>query len=176
LTPAAAPGPAWPPIPAAFTPEVQHWAPDIQGWAEEYRLPADLIATVIQIESCGHPEVVSPAGALGLFQVMPFHFAAGEDPFSPQVNAARGLRYLARGYELAGGEARQALAGYNGGHGMIGRAPALWPEETRRYVAWGTQILSDIDTGTLPSPGVAAWLEAGGASLCRQAADALGID
>jgi len=164
------------PVSAAFTAEVQNWAPDIGRWSVEFGLPADLIATVMQIESCGHPEVESTAGALGLFQVMPFHFGAGEDPLLPEVNAARGLGYLARGFELADGELALTLAGYNGGHGVIGRPSADWPAETQRYVSWGTQIMTDLREGALPSPGLAAWLDAGGASLCRRAAAALGID
>ncbi len=164
------------PVSAAFTAEVQYWAPDIGRWSVEFGLPADLIATVMQIESCGHPEVESTAGALGLFQVMPFHFGAGEDPLLPEVNAARGLGYLARGFELADGELALTLAGYNGGHGVIGRPSADWPAETQRYVSWGTQIMTDLREGALPSPGLAAWLDAGGASLCRRAAAALGID
>ncbi len=168
--------PASSPISSAFTNEVQHWGPDIGRWAAEYGLPADLIATVMQIESCGHPQVESTAGAIGLFQVMPFHFGAGEDPLLPEVNAARGLRYLARAFELAAGELSLTLAGYNGGHGLIGRPPADWPSETQRYVRWGSRILEDIRTGTIPSPGLAAWLDAGGASLCRRAAAVLGID
>jgi len=163
-------------ISPAFTAEIQRWDPDISRWAGDYGLPVDLIATVMQIESCGHPEVESTAGAIGLFQVMPFHFGAADDPLLPEVNAARGLSYLAQGFELAGGELGLTLAGYNGGHGMITRPATVWPSETRRYVSWGSRILDDIRTGTLPSPGLAAWLEAGGASLCRRAAAALGID
>ena len=37
-------------------------------------LDPDIIATIIQIESCGNPAARSTAGAQGLFQVMPFHF------------------------------------------------------------------------------------------------------
>ncbi len=176
IQPNAALVPARPSISHAFTPEVQHWAPEIGRWSAEFGLPADLIATVMQIESCGHPQVESTAGALGLFQVMPFHFGGGEDPLLPEVNASRGLSYLARGFELTGGDLALTLAGYNGGHGMISRPAAGWPAETQRYVRWGTQILSDIQQGSIPSPGLAAWLDAGGASLCRRAAAALGID
>jgi soluble lytic murein transglycosylase-like protein len=127
----------------------------------------------MQIESCGHPSTSSTAGALGLFQVMPFHFQSDEDPFHPQVNARRGLTYLRRSWELAGGDPRLALAGYNGGHGVIPRGPDQWPAETRRYVYWGTGILEDADRGGHQSPRLAAWLAAGGESLCQQAAVAL---
>ena len=161
-------------IPEAFTPEVKHWAPDILRWSVEYGLPAELVSTVMQIESCGHPSIHSIAGASGLFQVMPFHFGAGEDPLNPEINALRGLSYLARSLELADGDVALALAGYNGGHGQITRVPSRWPAETQRYVRWGTAILSDIQQGAVPSPGITSWLEAGGASLCRRAAQAQG--
>ncbi len=159
-------------IPEVFTPEVMYWAPDILRWSVQYDLPPELVATVMQIESCGHPTIHSNAGAAGLFQVMPFHFGSGEDPLEPETNAFRGLSYLARSLDLAGGDSALALAGYNGGHGQITRVPSLWPAETLRYVRWGVAILGDIRLGNVPSPGVNSWLEAGGASLCRQAAEA----
>jgi soluble lytic murein transglycosylase-like protein len=129
----------------------------------------------MQIESCGHPTIRSRAGAAGLFQVMPFHFEAGEDPLDPATNASRGLAYLARGNALAGGDPGDTFAGYNGGHGWIGRPAAEWPGETQRYVAWGTGILNDIAAGLDPSPTLVRWMEAGGGSLCRRAAEALGM-
>ncbi|MGA9533429.1 MAG: lytic transglycosylase domain-containing protein, partial [Anaerolineales bacterium] len=102
---------------AGFTPTVQRWQPQIAGWARQANLSASLVATVMQIESCGDPTALSPAGAAGLFQVMPYHFAPGEDPFDPDTNARRGLSYLKRSLDLAGGDPALALAGYNGGHG-----------------------------------------------------------
>lgn len=153
-----------------FTPEVQHWSSDIRRWADQYDLPVPLVATVMQIESCGHPEVRSSAGALGLFQVMPFHFGPKENPLDPETNAARGLNYLSRSLELAGGDFRLALVGYNAGHSAIHREPSGWPAETRRYLRWGIQILDDYQRGRSASPAVQAWLEAGGAALCERAA------
>ena len=82
------------PLSVAFTPEVQYWEPLIKAWAVVYQVDPNLIATVIQIESCGDPTVSSWAGAQGLFQVMPFHFDQGEDMLDVQTNARRGLDYL----------------------------------------------------------------------------------
>ena len=123
------------------------------------------------IESCGHPTARSGAGAQGLFQVMPFHFAAGEDAYDPEVNARRGLAYLHRSLQLASGDTSLALAGYNGGHSLVQRDPQTWPDETSRYVRWGSGILSDLAAGPSSSPSLQAWLDAGGNRLCR-AADA----
>jgi len=156
-----------------FTPEVLYWRSDILRWSDEYGLDPNLIATVMQIESCGHPEVSSSAGALGLFQVMPFHFGSDENPLDPETNARRGLSYLARSVDLAGGRPDLALAGYNGGHGQINRVPAQWPDETQRYVSWGFGILGDIADGNAESSVLQAWLNAGGESLCRRASQSL---
>jgi soluble lytic murein transglycosylase-like protein len=156
-------------ISPVFTPQVLLWSTEISHWAVEFDLDPNLIAVVMQIESCGHPRIHSPAGAQGLFQVMPFHFTQGEDPLDPQTNARRGLLYLARSLDLSNGQIDLALAGYNGGHGVINRDPNTWAPETHRYVHWGTGILEDISKGELRSTQLDAWLAAGGANLCRQA-------
>ena len=71
-------------IASTFTPEVQRWSGKIGSWSDEYGLEPNLMATVMQIESCGHPTVSSPSGAQGLFQVMPFHFASDESMTDPE--------------------------------------------------------------------------------------------
>jgi soluble lytic murein transglycosylase-like protein len=157
-------------LPTVFTPEVTRWSSEIRAWSVAYSLPAPLIATVMQIESCGDPRAQSSAGAQGLFQVMPFHFASGEVALDPETNARRGLAYLARSLELANGRIDLALAGYNGGHSLITQPPDFWPDETRRYVAWGSAIYADAAAGLAESPALEAWLQAGGARLCRTAA------
>ena len=156
-----------------FTPEVQRWASKIAAWAAEYQLDPQLVATVMQIESCGNPKVLSPSGAQGLFQVMPYHFATGDDMLDPDTNAARGLAYLSLGLQRAGGNAGLALAGYNGGHSLIGLASSLWPAQSKRYWYWGTGIYEDALSGQTSSPRLQEWLAAGGASLCTRAAQQL---
>ena len=130
----------------------------------------------MQIESCGAPSAVSSAGAQGLFQVMPFHFAAGEDTLDPDTNAARGLAYLALGLARASGDAGLALAGYNGGHSLIGQDSSLWPAQTQRYWYWGTGIYQDAASGQPQSSRLQEWLQAGGTSLCAQADGELGLN
>lgn len=154
-----------------FTPEVQYWAPLIKAWAVVREIDPNLIATVIQIESCGDPLVSSPAGAQGLFQVMPFHFDTGEDMLDVQTNARRGLDYLLGSLERSGGHVGLALAGYNGGHGAIYRGWAAWPAETRRYYYWGARIYAEAVSGMAKSPTLDEWLTVGGSSLCFQAGE-----
>lgn len=164
-----APGSSAQVLSPAFDPSVQAWAKKIMTWAEDFNLDPNLVATVMQLESCGNPHARSGAGALGLFQVMPYHFREGEDPLDPDVNAAHGLAYLASALDQASGSVASALAGYNGGHGQISRPENAWPEETRRYANWGTGIMQDLSSNATFSSTLETWRASGGDSLCREA-------
>ncbi|MBM3150993.1 MAG: lytic transglycosylase domain-containing protein [Chloroflexi bacterium] len=162
-------------IAVLFTPEVQYWAQEINTWALSASLDANLVATVMQIESCGDPQALSRSGAIGLFQVMPFHFTTTDHPFDPATNALRGLGYLQRSLEASGGNIRLALAGYNGGISVINRPESEWADETRRYVYWGSGIFGDAAQSAAESERLNEWLGRGGAGLCRQASQRLGL-
>lgn len=152
-----------------FTPQVLRWEAQILRWAAENQLDPNLVATVMQIESCGDPRALSRAGAQGLFQVMPYHFAEGEDAFAPETNAKRGLNYLRNSLNHFDGNASMAMAGYNGGINGASRPRADWAQETRDYQYWGENIYADAAAGRSHSPVLDEWLGAGGASLCAQA-------
>jgi len=164
-----------PPLSSVFTPEVQYWSDEIRAWSAAAGLDPNLAATVMQIESCGDPQALSSAGAMGLFQVMPYHFAVDDFPYNPATNAQRGLDYLRRSFEAAGGDARLALAGYNGGIGVIAYAELTWPLQTQRYAYWGSGIYNEASSGAGESARLQEWLQAAGVSLCAQARDRLGI-
>ncbi len=155
---------------SVFTPEVQYWGEEITNWAKTYQLDPNLVATVMQIESCGYLMAESGAGAKGLFQVMPYHFQEGENPFQPNINAKRGLQYLRQAKE-AGGNSRMAMAGYNGGITGASLPEEEWTEETTRYVYWGLRIYKDARNGLDHSARLDEWLAFGGASLCQKASD-----
>ncbi len=158
-----------------FRIEIQHWADSISEWASASNLNPNLVATIMQIESCGDPRAVSSAGAMGLFQVMPFHFYSTDNPYNPNTNAARGLAYLARSLEASNGDARLALAGYNGGIGIIQRAEWTWSVQTKRYVQYGTPIYQDAINGHESSNALDEWYSKYGISLCQQAHQRLGL-
>jgi len=158
-----------------FTQAVQSWSTDIKRWANASSLDPNLVAVIMQIESCGNPSARSGAGAMGLFQVMPFHFRFGENPYNPETNALRGLSYLARSLQAANGDARLALAGYNGGIGVISRYEWTWPAETQRYIYYGAPIYADARSGKTSSPMLDEWYRRYGAGLCRSASQQLGI-
>lgn len=170
------PPPSWSlDISPAFTPEVRYWADYIARWSVAYRIKPNLIATLIQIESCGNPSAESEAGAMGLFQVLPLHFEEDEDPFDPDTNARRGLEFFIGMYAAANGDLGLAFAAYNGGPAIIEQSPSAWPSETQAYQFWGSGIFEEAERGFTESPTLLDWLDAGGESLCTEAAKELGI-
>ena len=159
-----------------FAPTVLYWESEIVAWSAQHGLDPDIAATIMQIESCGDPQALSHAGAQGLFQVMPFHFEAGEDAFNPDTNAFRGLSFYSYVLDLTEGDVGRALAGYNGGPAAALSGWSNWLPETQRYYTWGTGIYADAKAGLEVSPTLQEWLAAGGSSLCQQAANRLGLD
>ena len=151
-----------------FTPEIQYWEEDILAWGEQYGLDPNLIATVMQIESCGYIKAKSVAGAMGLFQVMPQHFKAKEDPYDPDTNAYRGLSWLQKTL-TSGGSTKMALAGYNAGIARVKNPDLEWPSETQRYVNWGLMIYEDSKCSYDYSAALNNWLSKGGSILCNHA-------
>jgi soluble lytic murein transglycosylase-like protein len=115
-----------------FAPSVQYWEKEILRWAADWELDPNLIATVMQIESCGDPRALSYVGAMGLFQVMPYHFSPEEAPYNPETNAKRGMAYLSQALNTYQ-DIRLAFAGYNGGIGTAAKHETNWPQETIRY-------------------------------------------
>ncbi len=162
-------------ISAVFSPQIQHWAPQIVAWSAQHGLDPDIVATIMQIESCGDPQAVSHAGAQGLFQVMPFHFTSGEVMLDPDTNAARGLAYYAERLQQTGGDVFQAFAGYNGGHVAAAGSWNTWANETQRYYTWSKGIYEDAKSGAESSTTLQQWMQAGGASLCQQASSRLNL-
>ncbi|MFN2216434.1 MAG: lytic transglycosylase domain-containing protein [Anaerolineales bacterium] len=160
----------------SFTPEVLYWKDRIFAWSSEYDLDPNLIATVMQIESCGDLNATSYAAAMGLFQVMPFHFQDSEDPYDIETNAYRGLNYLKRAMEASNGDVSLAMAGYNGGISVINKPSSTWADETQRYVYWGSGIYQEAVQGNGGNQRLAEWLSNGGASLCKQAATSIGLN
>ncbi|MCP4425566.1 MAG: lytic transglycosylase domain-containing protein [Chloroflexi bacterium] len=162
-------------ISPVFSPQVQYWEPQIVAWAEQFDLDPDIAATIMQIESCGDPKAASHAGAQGLFQVMPFHFDAGEAMLDPDTNARRGLAYYAERLQQTGGNIFLAFAGYNGGHVAAAGNWNSWANETQRYYTWSKGIYEDAKSGQSESATLQQWMQAGGASLCQQASSRLNL-
>ncbi len=167
--------PAYGSIAPMFTSTIEYWSSRIAQWAALYNLDPNLLATIMQIELCGDADVTSYAGAQGLFQVMPFHFAAGENQLDPDTNAMRGADFLNQCLGWSSGNAGLAMACYNGGPGVLSQPYAAWPDQTQRYYSWGTTIYNDAIQNKDASDSLQRWLDAGGSSLCSRAAVSLGL-
>ncbi|TAJ79778.1 MAG: lytic transglycosylase domain-containing protein [Sphingobium sp.] len=111
--------------------------------SQRFGLPESWIYAVMRTESAGRIGAVSPAGAMGLMQLMPGTWARqrtrvglGADPFDPRNNILAGTSYLREMYDSYG--AYGFLAAYNAGPGRYedwrDRGRPL-PSETRAYVA-----------------------------------------
>jgi hypothetical protein len=181
-----------------FTPEVKYWEEDICRWSKEHQMDPDLIATIMQIESCGDDRAVSATGVRGLFQVTGANLD-GQNPFDPNVSMAKGPgKVLKSELEATNGNIKAALAGYNGGpwarqwvngqlttaqfvsrlrnHGSgFWRTPAranAKVNEVKWYAEWSNIFYEakNNETDTLDK-----WLALGGSRLCTQAATRLGL-
>ncbi len=164
------------PLAPFYTAEVLYWQQKIQEWAAAHTVNPNVLAIIIQIESCGDATAVSSAGALGLMQVMPFHFKYGENMIDPETNVQRGMQVFHECLAMfAGYDLGLALACYNGGPSVTRRRYEDWYAETRYYYDWATGLWQDVQAGVTRSETLADWLAAGGQRLCDRAAHSLGL-
>jgi hypothetical protein len=95
-------------------PNVMRYSKEIAAAAAKYNINPSDLAGLVDLESSGNPNARSGAGAMGLGQVMPFHFAAGEDPYDPQTNLNAAARVYRSNLDKYGGDPIHAAAGYFG--------------------------------------------------------------
>jgi hypothetical protein len=158
------------------------WGPYIREAAARYSIPEQWIRAVMQQESGGEEQAVSPVGAMGLMQVMPETYAGlreryglGDDPFEPHNNILAGSAYIREMYERFGSPG--FLAGYNAGPDRVDEylaGTASLPDETVNYLAAITPNLGNavpmsgplaVYASARPNRGIIA-----GASVTRLAA------
>lgn len=109
----------------------------------KYGVDENLIRAIIKTESNFDPNVVSPAGAKGLMQLMPCnieHYGV-TDPFSIEENIDAGTRHINDYLKTYNNDLNMALAAYNFGPGnMASRGISSssdfykLPTETKNYL------------------------------------------
>lgn len=110
--------------------------PIIEKNATAYGVDTALVQAIISVESAGDPNAQSPAGAMGLMQLMPatcldYGVAA---PFDPESNVRGGCALLARHLGRYKGDLKKVLAAYNAGPGHADDGSWVNIPETKRYV------------------------------------------
>ena len=95
----------------------------VRQYAAHYRVPPELIAALIDVESRWNPRAVSSKGAVGLMQLMPAtarRYGAFA-PFDVQQNIAAGTRYVTVLMWEFHGDLRLVAAAYYAGDRGIAR-------------------------------------------------------
>jgi hypothetical protein len=145
-----------PPPPSAFEIEsamspgdlMKRWDPLVTAAARKFGVSEKWIRAVMRMESGGRTSlvegqpIISPAGAMGLMQVMPgtydemrVQYGLGADPYDPHDNIFAGAAYLSFLYRKYGNP--QMFAAYNDGPGNLEQRLAqgnMLPLETRLYL------------------------------------------
>jgi hypothetical protein len=146
--------PTTPPAPSSEvwgSPEITPWRELCEKYGQQYNIDPKVIGTVIALESNGNPNAVSPAGAVGLMQVMPRE--AGEqfasrptkqELLDPDTNIKTGTSILSGAIAAHGGELIRGLVAYYGGdraaRDLKGRAAQTYISTYVRHWLrlWGT--------------------------------------
>ena len=119
------------------------WGPYVREAAARHAVPERWIREVMRQESDGRAGATSPAGAMGLMQVMPGTYdvlrrrhGLGADPYEPRDNIMAGAAYLREMHDRFGAPA--FLAAYNAGPERVDAVLAgltVLPYETVGYLA-----------------------------------------
>jgi soluble lytic murein transglycosylase-like protein len=109
----------------------------VEKIAAEHAVPAELLHSVIKVESNYNPNAVSSKGALGLMQLIPAtarRFGVS-DVFNPVENIQGGARYLRYLLDLYNWDLHLTLAAYNAGEAAVAKFGGIPPyAETRNYI------------------------------------------
>jgi soluble lytic murein transglycosylase-like protein len=130
----------------------------IEEAARRHDVDANLVRSLIKVESNFNAHAVSPKGAMGLMQLMPgtARTLNVSNPFDPQQNVDAGVRHLKHLLQDFNGDVRLSLAAYNAGAGAVARSKGVPPyAETRNYVKRITALYGDrgkLLTGPVADP------------------------
>ena len=110
----------------------------VHSAADQHGVPRALVTAVARAESAFRSDVVSPAGATGLMQLMPAT-ARGlgvSDARDPWQNLVGGTKYLRQLMDRFDNDWTKVIAGYNAGPNAVAKHGGVPPyAETQTYVA-----------------------------------------
>jgi soluble lytic murein transglycosylase-like protein len=126
----------------------------LQNAAAANALNPALINAVAWAESRFNDHARSPAGAIGVMQLMPTTAASlGVDPADPEQNARGGATYLRQMLDAFNGDITLALAAYNAGPEAVRAHNGVPPyAETRAYVDQVLSYMADQAANTASQP------------------------
>jgi len=109
---------------------------NFEGLEQQYKLPRGLLAATAMQESGGNRNALSPAGAVGLMQLMPataqrFKVTDRTDVAQSVLAAAKYYQFLLKKFD---GDLDKAIMGYNAGEGNVDNGKAYGFKETQKYL------------------------------------------
>lgn len=108
----------------------------IERISSYHAFPSGLLGNLVQKESRFNPKAVSPAGAVGLVQLMPIHDTVDRE--DPVASLQYGAKYLAEMHKRFGNW-EEALAAYNWGPTNVARAKRKYGDDWLKYAPAETQ-------------------------------------
>ena len=134
-----------PPTASSLASRPSAMAAAVDAAAARYALAPELLDSVARRESGYRAAAVSPAGAVGVMQLMPATARAlGVDPRDPVANLNGGAAYLRSLLDRFYGRIDLALAAYDAGPGAVDRHAGVPPfHETEAYIAANLDQLAD---------------------------------
>lgn len=109
----------------------------VERFSRAHDLSPALVKAIIRAESNGERFAVSPKGAQGMMQLMPFTAKRMKvsDPFDPVENIEGGVKYIKELFGVFRGNLVHTVAAYNAGPEAVRKYGGVPPyKETRQYV------------------------------------------
>lgn len=111
----------------------------IRKISRKYQVDHRLVTAVMKTESDFNPRAKSPAGAIGLMQLMPktaaMYDVRQKELFNPQRNVEAGVRHLSHLLKRYPDRQDLVIAAYNAGEGSVDKYRGVPPfQETQNYV------------------------------------------